>query len=38
VTADLNEALRGIPRHESMMLILKGRQYPEEKIEEMMER
>ncbi len=33
-----NEALRGIPRRESLMLILKGRQYPEEKIQEMMER
>lgn len=33
-----NEALRGIPRRESLLLILKGRQYPEEKIQEMMER
>jgi len=33
-----NEALRGIPRRESLMLILKGRMYPEEKIQEMMER
>lgn len=33
-----NEALRGIPRRESLMLILKGRSYPEEKIVEMMER
>jgi len=33
-----NEALRGIPRRESLMLILKGRPYPEEKILEMMER
>ncbi len=33
-----NEALRGIPRRESLMLILKGRRYPEEKIQEMMER
>jgi len=33
-----NEALRGIPRRESLMLILKGRSYPEEKISEMMER
>jgi len=33
-----NEALRGIPRRESLMLILKGRVYSEEKIQEMMER
>src|SRR5215813_9514116 len=33
-----NEALRGIPRRESLMLILKGQTYPEEKILEMMER
>jgi beta-phosphoglucomutase len=33
-----NEALRGIPRRESLMLILKGRAYPEEKILAMMER
>src|SRR5512143_3159018 len=33
-----NEQLRGIPRRESLMLILKGRTYPEEKIREMMER
>lgn len=33
-----NEALRGIPRRESLMLILKGREYPEEQILEMMER
>ncbi len=33
-----NEALRGIPRRDSLMLILKGRTYPEEKIREMMER
>jgi beta-phosphoglucomutase len=33
-----NEHLRGIPRRESLMLILKGRTYPEEKIHEMMER
>lgn len=33
-----NEALRGIPRRESLMLILKGRKYPEEKIQELMER
>lgn len=33
-----NEHLRGIPRRESLMLILKDRVYPEEKIIEMMER
>jgi beta-phosphoglucomutase len=33
-----NEKLRGIPRRESLLLILKGRTYPEEKIQEMMER
>jgi beta-phosphoglucomutase len=33
-----NESLRGIPRRESLMLILKGRAYPEQKILEMMER
>jgi beta-phosphoglucomutase len=33
-----NEQLRGIPRRASLMLILKDRVYPEEKIEEMMER
>lgn len=33
-----NEHLRGIPRRESLMLILKDRVYPEEKIQEMMER
>ncbi|MFZ5880284.1 MAG: beta-phosphoglucomutase [Chloroflexota bacterium] len=33
-----NEHLRGVPRRESLMLILKGRSYPEEKIQEMMER
>jgi beta-phosphoglucomutase len=33
-----NEALRGIPRRESLMLILQGRTFPEEKIQEMMER
>lgn len=33
-----NEALRGIPRRESLMLILKGRSYPEEKILELMDR
>jgi len=33
-----NEALRGISRRESLLLILKGRRLPEEKIMEMMER
>jgi beta-phosphoglucomutase len=33
-----NEALRGIPRRESLMLILKGRELPEQKLREMMER
>ncbi|HEU0295275.1 MAG TPA: beta-phosphoglucomutase [Anaerolineales bacterium] len=33
-----NEHLRGVPRRESLMLILKDRAYPEEKILEMMER
>lgn len=33
-----NEALRGIPRRESLLLILKGRKYPEVEIQEMMER
>ena len=37
-TREDNERLRGIPRRESLMLILKGRTYPEEKIQEMMER
>jgi beta-phosphoglucomutase len=33
-----NEALRGISRRESLLLILKGRILPEDKIQEMMER
>ncbi len=37
-TREENEELRGIPRRESLMLILKGRQYPERQIAEMMER
>jgi len=37
-TREDNEALRGIPRRESLMLILKGRAFSEEKIQEMMER
>ena len=35
---EINETLRGIPRRASLMLILKDRNYPEEKIEEMMAR
>jgi beta-phosphoglucomutase len=37
-TREDNEALRGIPRRESLMLILKERPYSEEQILEMMER
>ena len=37
-TREDNEHLRGIPRRESLLLILKDRNYPEEKILEMMER
>ncbi len=37
-TREDNEHLRGIPRRESLLLILKGRVYPETKIAEMMER
>lgn len=37
-TREDNEHLRGIARRESLMLILKDRVYPEEKIQEMMER
>jgi beta-phosphoglucomutase len=37
-TREDNEHLRGISRRESMMLLLKDRTYPEEKIQEMMER
>lgn len=33
-----NEALRGVPRRESLLLLLKGRSYPEKKLAEMMER
>ncbi|MEF3274430.1 MAG: beta-phosphoglucomutase [Chloroflexus sp.] len=33
-----NEALRGIPRRESLLLLLKGRTYPEETLRELMER
>lgn len=37
-TREDNEHLRGIPRRESLMWILKGRAYPEEKIQAMMKR
>lgn len=37
-TREDNEHLRGVPRRESLMLILKGRVYPEEKIQAMMTR
>ena len=37
-TREDNEALRGIPRRESLMLILKERSYPEDRILQMMER
>lgn len=33
-----NEALRGIPRRESLLLLLKGQVYPEEQLQEWMER
>jgi beta-phosphoglucomutase len=35
---EINETLRGIPRRASLMLILNGHTYPEEKFQEMMER
>lgn len=35
---EANEALRGVPRRESLLLILKDKPYPEEKLQEMMER
>ncbi len=37
-TREDNERLRGISRRDSLMLILKGRVYPEDKIQEVMER
>ena len=37
-TREENEALRGIPRRESLLLLLKERQFSEEQIVEMMER
>jgi beta-phosphoglucomutase len=33
-----NEALRGISRRASLLLLLKGREYPEEQLQQMMER
>jgi beta-phosphoglucomutase len=37
-TREDNEALRGIPRRESLLLILKGREFSEEQLREMMDR
>lgn len=37
-TREDNEALRGVSRRESLLLLLKGRVYPEEKLQEMMAR
>ncbi|HXF85462.1 MAG TPA: beta-phosphoglucomutase [Anaerolineales bacterium] len=37
-TREENEALRGIPRRESLLLLLKGRTFPEEQLQEFMER
>lgn len=37
-TREANEHLRGVPRRESLLLILHGRPYPEDKILEMMDR
>jgi beta-phosphoglucomutase len=37
-TRQENEALRGVPRRESLLLLLKGRRYPEEVMQAMMER
>lgn len=37
-TRESNDSLRGIPRRESLMLILQGREFPEEQILEMMDR
>jgi len=37
-TREDNEALRGVPRRESLLLILKGKTVSEEKLQEMMER
>lgn len=37
-TREENEALRGIPRRESLLLLLKGRTYPEAVLNELMDR
>lgn len=37
-TREENEALRGIPRRESLLMMLKGRTFPEETLTELMER
>jgi beta-phosphoglucomutase len=37
-TREANEALRGIPRRASLLMILGDRQFPEEQLEQMMER
>ena len=37
-TREDNEELRGVPRRESLLLILKGREYPEGQLQEMMDR
>jgi kojibiose phosphorylase len=37
-TREDNEAMRGIPRRESLLVLLKGRQFPEDQLQEMMER
>ncbi|MDW8326191.1 MAG: beta-phosphoglucomutase [Anaerolineales bacterium] len=37
-TREDNEALRGVSRRDSLLLLLKGRVYPEEKLQEMMAR
>jgi len=37
-TREENEALRGIPRRESLLMLLKGREYPETQLQEFMER
>jgi len=37
-TREDNEQLRGVSRHDSLMLMLKGRTYPEDKLQEMMHR
>jgi beta-phosphoglucomutase len=37
-TREENEALRGIPRRESLLILLKGRAFPEAQLQEFMER